>query len=191
MKRTRFDGHDKKIIELLAQHKTLSAVEMANYLNCSRNFIIRICKGLIKEGKIKGEIIKNSEHSKYFPQTVIYAINKDYSAVKSFSDTVSPCVNEIENNSSEYLTKESAKLLFNHLVAVIENHENEIQQIKINQGKIELDTNYYISQAKQEIIRVKEKIKSCVIETQNQNSLLITVDWINDAIESISKLYNN
>jgi hypothetical protein len=128
MKRRIFKGIDTKIVDLLNTHGVLSTIELANYLACSRWTILTTCKKLVETGKLKTEIIKNGNHEKYFPRTMIYSINKDYKP-NSYAVPMDDYMIESENNLSEYLTKESAKLLFDQLIAVIEDQAKEIDKL--------------------------------------------------------------
>lgn len=134
MKRRIFKGIDTKIVDLLNTHGTLSTIELANYLACSRWTILTTCKKLAETGKLKTEIIKNGNHEKYFPRTMIYSINKDYKPI-SYAVPMNDYIKS-ENNSNEYLTKESAKLLFDHLIAVIEDQAKEIEDINNSLGSV-------------------------------------------------------
>lgn len=125
MKRKRFEGIDKKIIDLLKVHNTLSSVELANYLGISRSFASTVCKQLIAEKRLISEVVRTGNHPKYFPQTLIYAINKDYKP-KSYAVSMDDYIKK----DNEYLTKESALLLFKQLIEVIEDQAKEIDIFK-------------------------------------------------------------
>ena len=76
MKRKRFEGIDKKIIDLIKTHGSLSIVELANYLQVSRTYAGKVVDGLVKSGSLTKSLILNSNSDKYYPNTFIISLSE-------------------------------------------------------------------------------------------------------------------
>lgn len=116
----------EKIIKLLEKHQELTAVQIANCLCIARPTANRILLSMCEDYILKREYKENSGYGVGSRQEYHYSINKLTSHPKSYAVPISQYLKK----DNEYLTKESALLLFKQLIEVIEDQAKEIDIFK-------------------------------------------------------------